>query len=292
MSLAPGSCSCAFPSVTGRGAQDGGPSENGRVLLLAHLCAGRESFGLWVTGWKPVVRQVTVSGSLKNDTWLVSVESASGQGQDGSRRVRGLDVLGDVRPSRPRALMGRWTAAAVMCLVFAPWSEAAAVSADGPKEIVFAVRQPGAGSHWYENFGYYAFDQSDKVYGREGRLCRLNLETGELTVLLEDPAGTVRDPQVHYGGRKILFSYRPGGTDWFHLYEINVDGSNLRQLTSGPYDDIEPTYLPDGDILFCSSRCKRWVNCWYTPVAVLYRCDARGDDVRPLSANIEHDNTP
>jgi len=162
----------------------------------------------------------------------------------------------------------------------------------GAEEIVFAVRQPGVGSHWYENFGYYAFDEDDKVYGRMGRLCRLNLATGELTVLLDDPEGSVRDLQVHYDGRKILFSYRPGGSDYFHLYEIGVDGDGLAQLTSGPCDDIEPTYLADGGIMFCSSRCNRWVNCWYTPVAILYRCESDGSDVRPLSANIEHDNTP
>jgi hypothetical protein len=34
------------------------------------------------------------------------------------------------------------------------------------------------------------------------------------------------------------------------------------------------------------------VNCWRTPVAVLYRCEGDGSNVRPLSTNIEHDNTP
>ncbi|MGB2822379.1 MAG: hypothetical protein WBF17_15445, partial [Phycisphaerae bacterium] len=58
------------------------------------------------------------------------------------------------------------------------------------------------------------------------------------------------------------------------------------------YDDIEPTYLPDGGIMFCSSRCKRWVNCWLTQVAVLYRCEADGSDLRPVSSNGEHENTP
>lgn len=161
-----------------------------------------------------------------------------------------------------------------------------------PEEIVFAVRQPGVGSHWYENFGYYAFDSDEKIYGAEGRLCRLNLVTGALTVLLDDPAGAVRDPQVDYDGGRILFSYRKGGTDYFHLYEIGADGRNLSQLTSGLCDDIEPTYLPSGGIMFCSSRCNRWVNCWYSPVAVLYCCDADGRNIRPISANIEHDNTP
>jgi hypothetical protein len=161
-----------------------------------------------------------------------------------------------------------------------------------PAEIVFAARQPGAGSHWYENFGYYAQDETAKAYRAQGRLCRLDLRTGHVSVLLDDPQGSVRDPQVHYDGTRILFAYRRGGSDYFHLYEIGVDGLGLRQLTAGPYDDIEPTYLPNGRILFCSSRCNRWVNCWFTQVAVLYGCDADGQDIRPLSANIEHDNAP
>ena len=160
------------------------------------------------------------------------------------------------------------------------------------EEIVFAVRQPGGGGHWYENFGYYAQDPNLKLYRSMGRLCRLNLRTKALTVLLDDPQGSVRDPQVHYDGRKILFSYRPAGTEHFHLYEIDADGGRPRQLTSGPWDDLEPTYLPDGGIIFCSSRCNRWVPCWFTPVAILYRCDGDGRNIHPISGNIEHDNTP
>ena len=102
----------------------------------------------------------------------------------------------------------------------------------------------------------------------------------------------MRDPCVHYDGRTILFSYRPGGTGAYHLYTINADGSNLRQLTSGAYDDFEPSWLPDGDIVFVSTRCRRWVNCWMTQVATIYRMKPDGSGIRMLSANTEHDNTP
>ncbi|MHC4434294.1 MAG: TolB family protein [Planctomycetota bacterium] len=162
----------------------------------------------------------------------------------------------------------------------------------GVDEIVFSSRQGGAGSHWYENFGHYSQDPSKKLYGARGRLCRLNVRTGALSVLLDDPAGSIRDPQVHYDAGRILISYRPGGTDYFHLYEIDVDGSGLRQLTSGPFNDIEPTYLPDGRIMFCSDRGNRWVPCWYSQVAILYTCDGDGSRIQPVSGNIEHDNTP
>ncbi|MBM4032999.1 MAG: hypothetical protein FJ291_14605 [Planctomycetes bacterium] len=180
---------------------------------------------------------------------------------------------------------------------------------DGPMAhvnvIAFAVRVPGR-DHWYVTFGNYA-DHSDSPakalgfkfqdgvywgYGEGGRLCLLNLRTGELKTLLDDPKGGVRDPQVHYDGQRILFSYRKGGTHPFHLYEINADGTGLKQLTDGPDDDIEPTYCPDGSIVFCSSRCRRFVNCWYTRVAALYRCEADGSNVRMLSSNNDHDNTP
>ena len=159
--------------------------------------------------------------------------------------------------------------------------------------IVFAVRGMGEDGHWYANFGYRVNDVNAMQYGPAGgRLCLLNLRSGLTTVLLDDPAGGVRDPQVHYDGRKMIFSYRKGGTTTYHLYEINTDGSNMRQLTDGPYDDMEPIYLPDGGILFCSSRCRRWVNCWVTQVATLHRCDGDGKNIIPISANIEQDNTP
>jgi hypothetical protein len=163
----------------------------------------------------------------------------------------------------------------------------------GVEDIIFAARRLNeTDGHWYANLGYYAHDANRKAWREGTKLCRLNLDTGKLITLLDDPRGGVRDPQVHYDGNRILFSYRKGGTEQYHLYEINADGTGLRQLTDGLYDDIEPTYLPDGDIVFVSTRCKRWVNCWLTQVAILYRCDANGGNVRPISTNNDHDNTP
>lgn len=162
--------------------------------------------------------------------------------------------------------------------------------ADG---IVFAARKMNeTDGHWYANLGYYAHDPDRKAWREGAKLYRWHPATGQLTTLLDDPRGGIRDPQVSYDGSRILFSYRKGGTENYLLYELQADGTGLRQLTSGPYDDIEPTYLPDGDIVFVSTRCKRWVNCWLTQVAVMYRCDANGQNVRPISSNNEHDNTP
>lgn len=204
------------------------------------------------------------------------------------------------RPPVPWAHAAVLVAAALVAIPPLPAAEPSTLLdrfLDGPMrevtQVVFAARgvNPTDG-HWYANFGYYAHDPARKAYVEGTRLYRLDLRTRQLTALLNDPRGGVRDPQVHYDGQRILFSYRPGGTDHYHLHEILADGTGLRRLTDGPFDDIEPTYLPDGGIAFVSSRCRRWVNCWLTQVAVLHRCDADGSNLHALSSNNEHDNTP
>ena len=158
-------------------------------------------------------------------------------------------------------------------------------------EVVFATRTH-LGEHWYANFGYYCYGPDHAILNRQGRLVAYSLRTKSFRVLLEDVAGAVRDPCVHYDGRTIVFSYRPGHEQRYHLFSINADGTGLRQLTFGEYDDIEPAWLPDGDIVFVSARARRWVNCWLTHVATIYRMKPDGTGIRMLSANIEHDNTP
>jgi len=167
----------------------------------------------------------------------------------------------------------------------------------GVSDIIFANRGAYSDGHWYANIGYYCDDENKPAYAgngksADGRLCRLNLPTGKLTVLLDAKGGSIRDPEVHYDAKTIVFSMRKKGSHFYNLYEISVDGTGLKQITSGQFDDYEPTWLPDGDIVFVSTRCKRWVNCWMTQVGVLYRCRPDGSNITQISANNEHDNTP
>ena len=189
---------------------------------------------------------------------------------------------------RPKAARGKRSKAAPA----SPPADPADLTKLGVREIVFAARECGVDGHWYANFGYYSYDDKRKLYRKQGRLCKLDVATGKVTLLVDDPEGTIRDPAVHYDAKRIVFSWRKSGMDQFHLYEVDVDGTGIKQLTRGLYDDIEPTYLPNGKIMFASSRVKRWVQCWLSPVAVLHSCDADGKNVRQISANVEHDNTP
>ena len=90
-------------------------------------------------------------------------------------------------------------------------------------------------------------------------LCMLSLDEGLNvweTTLLHDDNGVIRDPDVSYDGKRILFAWKKSARDDdYHLYEMDVATRNVRQLTFGKgVADYEGIYLPDGNIMFSSSR--------------------------------------
>ncbi|MHC4105969.1 MAG: hypothetical protein ACYSR9_13590, partial [Planctomycetota bacterium] len=98
----------------------------------------------------------------------------------------------------------------------------------GIDEVVFVTRLTYDDPHWYANIGYYCDDENKKAYAGNGKpdeskLYKLNTKTGEVRVLLDGKGGGLRDTEVHYNGRTILFSYRRAGTDYYNLYEIETD---------------------------------------------------------------------
>jgi hypothetical protein len=127
-----------------------------------------------------------------------------------------------------------------------------------------------------------------------GRLLVVGLEPGgKVTDVLEGQAGSFWRPDVSYDGSKILFSFCPESDRSFHLYECNADGSGLRQLTRGDYDDLDPVYAPDGKIIFCTSRQHSYVRCGpFIHSFAVARCDADGKNIYVISANGEPDYLP
>jgi len=147
---------------------------------------------------------------------------------------------------------------------------------DNVEEIIFVQRGGYEDPHWYANIGYFCDDEDDPAYTTGAQLCKFNLKSGKITILLETSKGCIRDPKVYYDAEKIIFAWRKAGRRNYNLYEINVDGTNIHQITSGPFDDYEPEYLPDGGIVFVSTRARRWVGCWLTQVGTIHRCDSDG----------------
>ena len=143
------------------------------------------------------------------------------------------------------------------------------------ERIVFAKRKPTQYSH-----------MSDQYYGwwsrPGGGLFTLGGYRGgepQLTCLTDGwPEGTFLRPDLSYDGAKLLFAFckyypetsgNPNKVDkasipedaFYHLFEMNVDGSGVHQLTGGSYDDFDARYLPNGDIVFLSTRRGQFVQC-------------------------------
>ncbi|MBT3198679.1 MAG: hypothetical protein HN350_02085 [Phycisphaerales bacterium] len=134
------------------------------------------------------------------------------------------------------------------------------------------------------------------------------------TAILEGklPEGAVRNPDLNYDADKVTFAFcdhTKQGQKRYFLYEAAIDGSWVRQLTGTKRDtfktwdnratvmieDNDPCYLPDGNIVFISTRCQSFGRCHggrYNPAWTLHRCDKNGDNITQLSYGNENEYEP
>ncbi len=91
------------------------------------------------------------------------------------------------------------------------------------------------------------------------------------------PADRVSPELNYYSSRRSAF----------HLFSVRGDGKNLRQLTSGCEDDFDPCPLPDGRLVFMSSRRGGFCRCDNPfepiPTHTLHRLDPSTGQIETLS---------
>ena len=158
--------------------------------------------------------------------------------------------------------------------------------------ILFVKRHPYEPSHNYS-------DYLDSRFRGGGGICVLSIPSrdgrlepaeAELATLYDAGDGIARDPVADFDARRVCFAHRPAGVRgqaYWSLYAMDADGGNVRRLTEGPHHDYYPCWLPDGGIAFVSTRCKSRYLCWVPMACVLFRMDADGGRLRPLSyANV------
>lgn len=144
------------------------------------------------------------------------------------------------------------------------------VNTHGPDETMYQRNEPVVA-------GFFRGGSQLKV---------LDPATGTSRVLLDVPQGIARDPVVHFDGKRILFSMRRDAKDDYHLYEIDTDGGHLRQLTFAPHvSDIQPVYLPNGRILFSSTREPKYIHCQRHLMASLFLMEADGANIHQIGYN-------
>ncbi len=106
----------------------------------------------------------------------------------------------------------------------------------------------------------------------------------------------VGDVDLHFDGDRMLFSMIDGNNCW-QLWEIGIDGKGLKQVTPGgdkDYDNFDGCYLPDGRVVFASTRLFHGVPCvgGVSKVANLFLLDRGSNDVRQLCYDQDQNWSP
>ena len=135
--------------------------------------------------------------------------------------------------------------------------------------LLFTKRVPGSFNHMSDQYYGWWSKPGGGIYLLRGFASEAPTEQC-LTTAFTQPGSFLR-PTLSYDGAKVLFAWcrhysglaaEANKLDkanvpedaFYHLFEISLDGSALRQLTRGKYDDFDGRYLPDGRIVFLSTR--------------------------------------
>ncbi len=135
---------------------------------------------------------------------------------------------------------------------------------------------------------------------------------GERAVTGDDfTGGSFLSPALSPDGKQIAFAYveREGSREqvyhedptrghWdvqrcYHIFTVNVDGTDLRQLTDGTWNDFDPCWLPNGRIAFISERRGGYLRCGRAcPLYTLYDMNADGSGINCLSFHDSNEWNP
>ncbi|NQT87609.1 hypothetical protein HQ560_12640 [bacterium] len=256
-----------------------------RVIGPVDLAAGKNRIRLDAKGHMPHLRGLVVSTDKK---------------------LAKADVFGPIRVAAkpPAKRPAKRTPKPVPTFVHKTDETAAdatrkALLAQGIDKIVFVKRQAYTSNHYYTEY-------LNSRWTPGGNLCVLSLADGSVReVAPKLQGGVFGRHDLSFDGTKVVFGYKKDKLEGYRLYEVNVDGTGLKQLTvppknegelikryklSGGYhhgtDDMHPCYLPDGGVAFISTRCQYGILCNgpddFT-TTVLYRIDGDGSNMQRLS---------
>jgi len=135
--------------------------------------------------------------------------------------------------------------------------------------LLLTKRVPGSFSHMSDQYYGWWSRPGGGIYRIDG--FRENAPQATCLTDAFTEEGSFLRPTLSYDGQRVLFAwcrYYPGLAEepdklnkanvpenaFYHVFEMNIDGSGVRQLSRGKYDDFDARYLPDGRIVFLSTR--------------------------------------
>ncbi len=173
----------------------------------------------------------------------------------------------------------------------------------GFEEIVFVKRKPYSSDHYYTDINN---GTSPDRFIPENAICIYNVgNREERTVVsaadMPGGKGFIGKISLSFDAKKVVFDFRENPQSGFRIWEVNIDGTGLRQISFPPADeaakvarwgrawhtdDVHPCYLPDGKIMFSSTRCEHTILCGGSAALVapvLHRMDPDGTNIEQLS---------
>ncbi len=139
-------------------------------------------------------------------------------------------------------------------------------------------------------------DITDAHFEAKGALCLLKFDNfySQYEEILARRDAHVKDPCISLDGKKVVFAMSGNrkGTG-YRLFEMEIaDPGSLRQLTHNPpgltVADFEPCYLPNGDIMFSSTRCFGTIDCGWQATSNMFVMDGEGNYIRRVGFDQVH----
>jgi hypothetical protein len=167
--------------------------------------------------------------------------------------------------------------------------------------IVFVSRNPVPDSLQRRDGALPGFGPRHRTIAVGGRLM-LRAPDGSLRALVNAAQlYDVADPSVSWDAQVIVFSGLVHADSNWRIYRINVDGRGLTQVTRtdrsldlsqfGPaakaftrYDDFDPCWLPDGRIVFASTRHPSMASLGQVLTSNLYVVNPDGSDLHRITS--------
>ncbi|NQU20338.1 MAG: hypothetical protein HQ567_03580, partial [Candidatus Nealsonbacteria bacterium] len=175
------------------------------------------------------------------------------------------------------------------------------------KTLVFIARQQYRSDHHNTATMFQTGEINTGSFTGGSAIRTLEVGTGKVTTLLEVPDGVARDLEVSFDGKRLLFALRENIQDDYHLYELDLtkkaskDDSTrsfetsfaLRQITFGSgISDIDPIYLPNGQIMFGSTREPKFCMCNRHIMCNLFTMDGDGSNIQQVGHSTLHEGHP
>ena len=109
-------------------------------------------------------------------------------------------------------------------------------------------------------------------------------------LLLDAGKGAIGTPACSFDGKRLFLSMALDGEPFFHIYSLPASGGKPVRLTNGPFHDIDPSELPDGRIVFTSTRIGTFEEYHNSPSRSLFTMNSDGSNIQPLTHTFIFDN--